>query len=422
MENKQSNLDNKLLVLDTSYSLEDIKKRGMIQSVTCRDLDGYFSHVYTVHPFASIVTSIEWSKKYGKPDWHEINSSHTFIEGKVGRFSFLKFIFPLNFLFSQLNLVYDLSKLIRKEKIGVIRVGDMLYLGLFGWFLSKLFRVPFVIRVGGNHDKIFESTGQPIQKRLFFNRKIEKKIEKFIFPRAHLIAAVNKDNLDFSIANGAKKEHSTIFRYGNLLDENHFVLPENRKEGLSLLKEHNLLPKSFLICIGRLEKVKHPEEIIKVLANVRKKGHDVKAVLVGDGTMKEELLKLSKELGVENYVVFVGNRDQDWLSRVLPLSGVVISPLTGRALSEASLALVPVVAYDIDWQGELIENEKTGFLVPYLDLEKFSTVTARCLEENEFAEKMAINLRNRAMDMLDPKKLNQNEINHYNALKKRFFK
>lgn len=422
MENKQSNLDNNLLVLDSSYSLEDIRKRGMIQSVTCRDLDGYFNHVYTVHPFASIVTSTDWAKKYGKPDWHILNSSHTFIEGKVGRFSFLKSIFPLNFLFSQLGLMYDLRKLIKKEKIEVIRVGDMLYLGLFGWVLSKLCRIPFVIRVGGNHDKIFESTGQPIQKRLFFNRKIEKKVENFVFPRAHLVAAVNQDNLDFSIANGARKKYSTIFRYGNLLDENHFVLPVNRKEGLSLLKEHNLLPKSFLICIGRLEKVKHPDEIIKVLANVRSSGHDVKAVLVGDGTMKEELLRLSKELDVENYVVFVGNRDQDWLSRVLPLAGVVISPLTGRALSEAALASVPVVAYDIDWQGELIENAKTGFLVPYMDLEKFSAATERSLTDNNLAERMACNLRDRAMDMLDPVKLNNHEISQYEALKKRFFK
>jgi len=422
LENKQSNLDNNLLVLDSSYSLEDIRKRGMIQSVTCRDLDGYFNHVYTVHPFASIVTSTDWAKKYGKPDWHILNSSHTFIEGKVGRFSFLKSIFPLNFLFSQLGLMYDLRKLIKKEKIEVIRVGDMLYLGLFGWVLSKLCRIPFVIRVGGNHDKIFESTGQPIQKRLFFNRKIEKKVENFVFPRAHLVAAVNQDNLDFSIANGARKKYSTIFRYGNLLDENHFVLPVNRKEGLSLLKEHNLLPKSFLICIGRLEKVKHPDEIIKVLANVRSSGHDVKAVLVGDGTMKEELLRLSKELDVENYVVFVGNRDQDWLSRVLPLAGVVISPLTGRALSEAALASVPVVAYDIDWQGELIENAKTGFLVPYMDLEKFSAATERSLTDNNLAERMACNLRDRAMDMLDPVKLNNHEISQYEALKKRFFK
>ena len=414
-------MDNKLLVLDTSYSLEDIKKRGMIQSVTCRDLDGYFNHVYTVHPFASIVTSTDWAKKYGKPDWHILNSSHTFIEGKVGRFSFLKSIFPLNFLFSQLGLMYDLRKLIKKEKIEVIRVGDMLFLGLFGWVLSTLCRIPFVIRVGGNHDKIFESTGQPIQKRLFFNRKIEKKVENFVFPRAHLVAAVNQDNLDFSIANGARKEYTTIFRYGNLLDENHFVLPANRKEGLSLLKDHNLLSKLFLICIGRLEKVKHPDEIIKVLANVRKNGHDVKAVLVGDGTIKKELLKLSKELGVENYVVFVGNRDQDWLSRVLPLAGVVISPLTGRALSEAALASVPVVAYDIDWQGELIENEKTGLLVKYMNLEGFSSATERFLNNNVFANKMANNLRVKAMEMLDPVKLNSHEINQYEGLKKRFF-
>jgi glycosyltransferase involved in cell wall biosynthesis len=100
----------------------------------------------------------------------------------------------------------------------------------------------------------------------------------------------------------------------------------------------------------------------------------------------------------------------------------VISPSTGRALSEAALASVPVVAYDIDWQGELIKNEETGLLVPYMDLEEFSSATDRFLKDNAFAEKMAHNLREKAMEMLDPVKLNNHEISQYEALKKRFFK
>ena len=119
---------------------------------------------------------------------------------------------------------------------------------------------------------------------------------------------------------------------------------------------------------------------------------------------------------------FAGNRSQDWLLRVLPLSGVVISPLTGRALSEAALASVPVVAYDIDWQGELIENEKTGLLVPYMDIEGFNSATEHFLQDNVFAKKMARNLREKAMVMLDPEKLNSHEISEYEKLKKRYYK
>lgn len=412
----------KLLVLDTSYSLEDIRKRGILKSVTCRNLNGYFEYVWTIHPFATIVTSEEWAPRFGKPVWHSLDKSNTFVEGKIGRYKWLKWLSPLNFFIGQIGLYFTLKKLIREEGITIIRVGDMLYLGLFGWLLSKRCKVPFVVRVGGNHDKVYESTGQPMQKRLFFNRRIEKKVERFVLSRAHLVAGANQDNLNFAIASGARKEFTTIFRYGNLLDDKHFIEPESRQEGLSLLTPLNLKPKEFLIYIGRLEKVKHPDHVITVLASVKKKYPQLKALFVGGGTMEQEMRLLAKKLEIENDVVFAGNQNQDWLSRVIPLSAVVVSPHTGRALSEASLAGVCVAAYDIDWQGEIIENEVTGLLVPYPDKEKLATATERFLSDKEFSKRMAIALRNKAIDMLDPQKLDDHEIAEYESLLKRYYK
>ncbi|MDB5199022.1 MAG: hypothetical protein JWO92_985 [Chitinophagaceae bacterium] len=412
--------EKKLLVLDTSYSLEAIQKRGLIQAVTCRDLNGYFNHVWSVHPFATLVTSPEWTSKFGKPVWHSLTPSHTFIEGKIGRYAWLKWISPLNFLFGQVGLFFSLKNLIKKENISIIRVGDMLYLGLLGWLLSRWCKIPLVVRVGGNHDKVFETTGQPIQKRIFFNRKIEKKIERFVLSRADLVAGANQDNLNFALANGARKKYSTIFRYGNLLYEGHFIEPENRKEGISLLNELGIKAFGFLLYIGRLEKVKHPDHVIQVLADVRKGNHDVKALFVGDGTMLVKLKELSVTYGVKNEVVFAGNQNQEWLSRIIPLAAVVLSPHTGRALSEAALGSVPIAAYDIDWQSEIIENEITGLLVPHPQQKKLSEATERFLTDKTFAKKMGGALRKKAIEILDPKKSNLHEIAEYEALLKRF--
>lgn len=428
MSSQEENLDTlksyekNLLVLDTSYSLEDIIQRGILKSVTCRDLDGYFKHVWTVHPFATIVTSADWTPKFGLPVTHQLNSSHTFIEGKIGRFSWLKIISPLNFMMGQIELFFILKRLIKKEKISVIRSGDMLYLGLFSWLLSRCCKIPFIVRVGGNNDKVFETTGQPIMKRLFFNRKIEKRVERFVLSRADLVAGANQDNLNFALANGARKEYSTIFRYGNLLYDGHFTEPEKRTEGQSLLEELGIKRGKYLLYIGRLEKVKQPDHVVLALAAVRKKGYNVKALLVGGGTMTKDLIEMATALGIKDHVFFAGNQNQDWLSRVIPLASVVLSPHTGRALSEAALCCVPIVAYDIDWQAELIENEVTGLLITYPNLNKFSEAVERFLKDDVFAKKMATALRAKAMDMLDPQKLNEHEIREYKALQLRYFK
>lgn len=412
-----TNKPKKLLVLDTSYSLEDIIKRGNIKSVTCRDLNGYFDHVWSVHPIASLVTSPEWGSPLGLPVSHFINERHTFIEGKAGRFSFLKRIAPLNFILSQIAVVSMLKRLIQKENISLIRVGDALYLGLMGWLLSRMCRIPFVVRVGGNSDKVYETTGQPMQKRLFFNRKTEKKVERFVFSRAHLVAGANRDNLNFALANGAREDKSTIFRYGNLLYEGHFTPPTERKNAGPLLKDLGFKESDkFLMYIGRMEKVKHPDHVIKVLSELRTKGYDLKAILVGEGVMAEELKDSASELGIENEVSIPGNQNQEWLATVIPAATVVMSPHTGRALSEAALAGSPVVAYDIDWQAEIIENKITGLLVPHGNLGEFCTATERFIKDEAFAKKMGTSLRERALEMLDPVKLDDHEKRQYDLL------
>ena len=120
----------KLLVIDTNYTLEGIRERQIEQSVTCRDLAGFFSHVWSVHPFATLVTSDEWGSRYGPPETIEIADRHTIIEGKVGRIAWLRQLFLVNFLIAQIDLFVRLWRLIRRERISVIRAASPLYLGL----------------------------------------------------------------------------------------------------------------------------------------------------------------------------------------------------------------------------------------------------------------------------------------------------
>jgi hypothetical protein len=126
-----------LLVLDAAYTLEMIRERGLENSILCRDLDGFFRHVWSVHPFATMLTSERWTPRFGSPVSHELGARHTFIEGKIGRFPALKSVFPVNFLLAQAGLFFELLRLIRSEDIRVIRVGDPLYLGLFGLMLAR---------------------------------------------------------------------------------------------------------------------------------------------------------------------------------------------------------------------------------------------------------------------------------------------
>lgn len=401
----------KLLVLDTSFSLEAIIKRGLVSSVTCRDLNGFFEHVWSVHPFASLVSSREWGPEFGRPVSYSVAKEHTFIEGKVGLSVIFKRFATVNFLLAQLDMLIFLIKLIRKEKISVIRTGEPLYLGAFGFLLSRLTGIPFVVRVGANNEKTRETTGKCMMPRLFKTINQERIVEKFVLSHADLVAGANKDNLQFAIDSGAKPDKCTLFRYGNLIDAAHFVAPSQRPTADMLYSGG-----PFLMCIARLESVKKVDDVVRVLAEVRKSGFDVQALLVGDGRERENLEKLAGQLGVLAQVIFCGNRDQLWLSTMIPYASVVLSPHTGRALTEAALGAAPIAAYDIDWQAELIETGITGELVPFGNWRALATSTIKLLSDRAYARIVGENVREKVLEMMNPDKLNEHERQQYGRL------
>lgn len=409
----------KILVFDTAYTLEAVRLRGQEAQILYRDLDGFFEHVWSVHPFATMLTSENWGARYGRPAVYELAPLHTIIEGKFGRFRSLRWITPLNFLLSQLDLLIYLIQLVRRETINVIRAPTPLYTGLFGLALARLVRVPLVIRVGANNDELRAYTGKPVEPRIWRSRRLEKVVERFVLSRADLVAGANQNNLDFALNNGAKRDRSTLFRYGNLIDPRHFVPPSERRCNRGVVKTLALENESFLISVGRLEEtasVKHPDDVVRVLSLLAKQQTFVKAVIVGDGPLRDRVIGLARELGVHDQLVMAGSRSQEWLAQLMPFAAVHVCPHAGRALSEAALAAVPTVAYDVDWQRELIETGKTGVLVPYRDLKAMAAATKWLLDHPAQRVCLGEALRKRALEMLDPVKLNCHERNEYARL------
>ena len=149
---------------------------------------------------------------------------------------------------------------------------------------------------------------------------------------------------------------------------------------------------------------------------MKDKGYKVKGVFAGDGYLKEELIALSAELGVSDQIVFCGNRDQIWLSRVVPHVSVVISTLTGRALAETALSGAPIVAYDIDWHGEAIETGVTGELVPYSNYSRMADAVEKILNDPDYSKMIGENARKRMLKLMDRKASDEVLIGVYKKL------
>lgn len=403
-----------VLVLDMSYTLKMIRARQLDQALEARSVGGFFTDVISVHPLAALFESGD--ERYGRPSVTDLGARQVFVEGRLGRTGWLTRLPPLNFLVGQFDLLRLLVRLARERGVRLVRVGDPYYLGLFGWMLARLLHVPLVIRVPFRYDEIRRITGRATMPRLFRYGWVEKCIERLVFPRCDLIAGANEDNMRYALENGGRPDVATVFRYGNLLHPSHWVDPVERADGRADLDALGLSHGRFVATVARLEPMKRVEDFIRVAAELRARGSSVRALIVGDGALRQQLEATCRALGLDGTVVFAGNRNQEWIARVLPHAAVIVSPHMGRALVEAALSGVPIVAFDYDWQREVVVSDETGYLVPNGDWRQMAARTEQLLGDPAKARAMGEKVRQRVARMMDPDRLMRHEQDTYAEL------
>ncbi len=402
-----------IMLFDMSFTLPMFRERQMHQALESRKLGGYFGKVISVHPLAGLFEKGE--KRFGTPSVTRLDDGHWFVEGTIGISRLLAWLPPLNLLLAQARLFVMLHRMAREAKVNVIRIGDPYYLGILGWLLSRLLDVPLVVRACFDYDLLYAMSGKPVFPKLFRFRFIEKRIERFVFPRCEMVAGANQNNLDYAVENGALRECGVVFRYGNLIHPIHFSEPGTRGDVMGLREELGL-HEAFLMTVSRLEKMKQPQENLYVLRELREAGQDVIFLFVGDGSMRQELAELADKLGVLKHVRFAGNRSQEHIANLLPHARLVLSPHMGRGLTEACLAGAPIVAYDYDWQAEIIHSGETGELVQNGNWRRMAERALWLLENPDEAARRGCAARRLALEMMSPEKLNRHEIEAYENL------
>jgi glycosyltransferase involved in cell wall biosynthesis len=405
----------KLLVFQTAYTYQDMIDKSLEIYFTAKDLRGYFSNVVTVNPLAMYTNALNGEQYYGKSRIIIYNSTHTFIEGSYARFQKLGKLKKINFLLAQLSLIGTILSVIGLSRFDYVRAEDPRFSGMWGFLFSRILRRPFLVGVWGNPDTNRSLLSGPMVSTVFYNIRIEKRVEKFILNSADISMAQNQDNLDFILRQGVPIDRTRIFKLGNGIQDCHFVDPKDRDS--SLLDEININFKAdkIVIAIGQLEKRKIYEDSLKVAA-ILANDIDIQFIIVGEGSERRTYEQLAVKLGIATKVQFIGNISQPQLASLLSRADLVLSPLTGRALTEALLAAAPVVAYDIDCHPELIKSGNTGELVEFRNYSEMAKAAKKILDNPKYGAKLGQNGREFVLDFMDPIKINSDQIKAYETL------
>ena len=406
----------KLLYIDSSYTWEQIQQRGLNHVLAIRALDGYFDQIWSAHPVDTHPASGIKCRSFGKPLFEAVAFNHAFVRGRYGQFSFLRFIAPLNAVLALGNFLFTLIGIARREQIKCVRVGDPLLCGLLGIIVAKLCGGKLVVRINADNDMIRASTKSAIMPKFFQSAAIENYVESFVLKRADRVIVPSEQYAAFARRKGTAPDRIAQVRYGNLIDPVHLVEPKRRPA----LEDKNLIlrlsERPWMVHIGRLAKLKHAGDCVEVLQHLAMHHSKVGLCLVGDGPLRGDMVAKIDAAGLNDRVLFLGNVDQTTLSRLLPLCTVVISPLTGRALSEAAFAGLPIVAYDLDWQRDIVETGVTGALVKALDTKAMADAVCELLASPQNRKLMGAAARKRAFDILSPEEQTLREIDVYKSL------
>ena len=384
-----------ILYIAAEYRVAEVREKKHEHNFEARSASGYFGRVVSVHPTADLVGA-----EKGKVHLFRFSPRHLVVEGVTELYRLPKFFLPLNVLLSEARLLFVLRRIVRKQGITVIAATDPFLSGLLAWALSRLTGKPLAIRIGGNYEELYREAGALAMPRLIPSYGLQTKIGRFVLRRADLVAGNNRNNLNWAIANGARK-HTAIIPISGNIQRIHMRPPDERTRGAEIFRKHGLpwgVP--TMLYVGRLLKLKQPDEALRAMALVMKQEPSAIGILAGTGPMLDELQQLATQLGIRDRIHFLGQTTQEDLSEIIPHC-LTVSPLTGLSLIECGLGGSPPVGYDRDWQGEFIEDGINGFLVADHDYRAMADRVLRIVRDPALKARLSKAIRERALRQMD---------------------
>ncbi len=164
----------------------------------------------------------------------------------------------------------------------------------------------------------------------------------------------------------------------------------------------------FLLTVSRLCEKKGLIYLIEAYRILKERGEEFKALIVGEGYLRQELQNKIKEYNLEDRVEINPFEDSDKIRERFSQCDVFVLPcvvasngdMDGMPLSliEAMASGLPVVSTPISGIPELISNEKTGFLVSPRDGEALADTLQRLLRNEDLRKKIGLAAREHILE------------------------
>jgi glycosyltransferase involved in cell wall biosynthesis len=278
--------------------------------------------------------------------------------------------------------VLRLRRLISSLKIDLVHTS--LYDGdIIGGLAARLSGVPVVstlVNVAYQEEWLIDNPHLS-QTKLAVTKKLLSLVYRTCHIRFIAISQCVKESATEGL--GLKEERISII-YRALPSQ---WLEPDSKETLNVLAAQLGVKQAcpLLLNVGRLMPQKGQRYLIEAMPRVVAEFPEARLLIVGEGFLRDDLIALSDRLGVKEQVIFLGTRsDVKQLLHVFPslFEGL------GVSLVEATGAGKPCVASRVGPLPEVVEDGKSGILVPPQSPDSLAEAIIRLGRDQELMQDM----------------------------------
>jgi glycosyltransferase involved in cell wall biosynthesis len=315
----------------------------------------------------------------------------------------------LGFLLNLLpNLLFTYNYL-RKERPHVVNAHPCYPPGLFA-LPAKLLGIPIVGTAHGG-DILMNRKLEYGNRRNF----IAAKLTKFTLGKINLLTVVSKSLIPDAISAGADPSKIRVIYNG--IDPKRNQIQSNK----DILERFQIANNDFVVLyVGRLMLIKRPADLVKAFSLVLKSISNAKLVIAGEGPEEANLKRLAIELDLEDRTTFAGFVTGLDLDALYARCDVFVLPSEveafGITILEAMAYQKPVIASNIGAFVEILQDHKTGIIVPVGAVDRIASAIIEVHADEYFKTEMGKQARAEVEKRFNISKTARDYLEVYRAL------
>lgn len=304
--------------------------------------------------------------------------------------------------------MYSMHKIFKQNDYNMIFVRSGIIDVLLALYLKKRYKIPFVIEMANPIEQKWEIPAVDSKYKYLwrFISKIGTPLAIQLLHKADLVIPISEWLME-DFAN-KKIKRSKMIAVPSGVDINRF----SDTEGWKIREKYGLEDSKVVVYIGTMDKTRQLDVLIYAFSKVLKNSKNVKLLMVGDGTNKSDLEKLTNDIGIKDNVIFVGQIDFKEVPHFIDVANIGVSPVPPFGFYKLSSPIKmfeymvmgkPVVANEeVPEQKKVIKESGGGILVNFDD-ESFASGIIKLLNDSERAKKIGESghdwvLKNRSYD------------------------